>query len=87
MFGLSGEHILILAGILLVFGPRKLPELGSSVGKALKNFKEGLNGPASSGKLEARTVEARNSEASATVDPVATAQKATATAATDRPNA
>ncbi|MGE4232922.1 MAG: twin-arginine translocase TatA/TatE family subunit [Bacteriovoracia bacterium] len=45
MFGLSGEHLLILAGVLLIFGPRKLPELGSSVGKALRNFKEGFNHP------------------------------------------
>ena len=58
MFGLSGEHLLILAGILLIFGPRKLPELGSSVGKALKNFKEGLNSPSSSGKIEARPANA-----------------------------
>lgn len=54
MFGLSGEHLLILAGILLIFGPRKLPELGSSFGKALRNFKEGLNGPVSSGKIEVK---------------------------------
>ncbi|MEW6057458.1 MAG: twin-arginine translocase TatA/TatE family subunit [Bdellovibrionota bacterium] len=52
MFGLSGEHLLILAGVLLIFGPRKLPELGASVGKALRNFKEGLNSPPSSGKVE-----------------------------------
>ena len=55
MFGLSGEHLLILAGILLIFGPRKLPELGASVGKAFRNFKEGLNGPTSSGQIDART--------------------------------
>lgn len=54
MFGLSGEHLLILAGILLIFGPRKLPELGSSVGKALRNFKEGLNAPVSSGRIESQ---------------------------------
>ena len=54
MFGLSGEHLLILAGILLIFGPRKLPELGTSIGKALKNFKEGLNPPATTGTLESR---------------------------------
>jgi sec-independent protein translocase protein TatA len=52
MFGLSGEHLLILAGILLIFGPRKLPELGASIGKALRNFKEGLNTPPSSGQIE-----------------------------------
>ncbi len=51
MFGLSGEHLLILAGILLIFGPRKLPELGSSVGKALRNFKDSFHHPESSGKV------------------------------------
>lgn len=51
MFGLSGEHLLIMAAILLIFGPRKLPELGASLGKAMKNFKDGLNGPRSSGLL------------------------------------
>lgn len=51
MFGLSGEHLLILAGVLLIFGPRKLPELGSSIGRALKNFKEGLNGPTPQGPV------------------------------------
>lgn len=55
MFGLSGEHLLILAVVLIIFGPRKLPELGASIGKAMKNFKEGLNGPSSSGQLESKT--------------------------------
>ena len=54
MFGLSGEHLLIIAAVLLIFGPRKLPELGASFGKALRNFKEGLNNPPTSGKLESR---------------------------------
>ena len=55
MFGLSGEHLLILAGVLLIFGPRKLPELGSSFGRALRNFKEGLSNPTSQGQIESRT--------------------------------
>ena len=42
---LSTWQILILAVIaLLIFGPKRLPELGKSVGKAIKNFKEGING-------------------------------------------
>lgn len=44
MFGLSGEHIVILLIILLIFGPRKLPELGNTLGKALKNFKDSVSG-------------------------------------------
>jgi sec-independent protein translocase protein TatA len=44
MFGLSGEHVVILFIILLIFGPRKLPELGNTLGKALKNFKDSVSG-------------------------------------------
>lgn len=44
MFGFSGEHILILGIILLIFGPKRLPGLGAKLGKSLKNFKDGLNG-------------------------------------------
>lgn len=44
MFGISGEHLLILGIILLVFGPRRLPELGHKLGRAYRNFKDGLQG-------------------------------------------
>jgi sec-independent protein translocase protein TatA len=44
MFGISGEHILILGIILLIFGPRRLPELGNTLGKAIKNFKDSVAG-------------------------------------------
>ena len=42
MFGSIGpaELILIFIIALLVFGPRKLPEIGRSVGKALREFKK-----------------------------------------------
>ncbi len=41
MFGSIGlpEIILILALALLVFGPKKLPEVGRSIGKALREFR------------------------------------------------
>ena len=44
MFGISGEHLLILFVVLLIFGPRRLPELGNTMGKAMKNFKDALSG-------------------------------------------
>ena len=44
MFGLSGGHILILAVIVLLFGSRRLPELGSALGKGVNAFKKGLEG-------------------------------------------
>lgn len=41
---LSGEHLLILFFILLFVGPRFLPELGATFGKAVRNMKDGLSG-------------------------------------------
>ena len=43
MFGLGmGEMLLILVVVLLLFGGKKLPQLGSSLGKAINNFKGSL---------------------------------------------
>ena len=42
-FGLGyGELALIVFVVLLLFGAKKLPQLGKSVGEGLKNFKSGL---------------------------------------------
>jgi sec-independent protein translocase protein TatA len=35
--------LIILAILLLFFGPSKLPGLGASLGKAIRGFKSGLN--------------------------------------------
>jgi len=34
-----GEVILIIGAALLIFGPSKLPELGKSIGKGIREFK------------------------------------------------
>ena len=38
-------HLLVIAVVLLVlFGAKKLPELGKGLGEGMKGFKEGLKG-------------------------------------------
>lgn len=40
----SLTHILLFGVILLIFfGPSRLPQLGQSLGRAIKGFKEGIN--------------------------------------------
>jgi sec-independent protein translocase protein TatA len=45
MFGSIGmpELIVIFVVALLVFGPTKLPDLGKSLGEAIRGFKKALN--------------------------------------------
>ncbi|GAC1384464.1 MAG: hypothetical protein NVS4B7_15380 [Ktedonobacteraceae bacterium] len=44
MFGFHApELIIILVIALLIFGPKKLPEMGSSIGKSIKEFRKGMN--------------------------------------------
>jgi sec-independent protein translocase protein TatA len=44
MFGLGVTELLIILAIVVVFfGAKRLPELGSGIGGAIKNFKAGLS--------------------------------------------
>lgn len=44
-FNLGWAEVSIIAGVaLLIFGPKKIPELGSSFGKTLRGFKEEMKG-------------------------------------------
>jgi sec-independent protein translocase protein TatA len=38
-----GELVVILLIVMLVFGANRLPQIGDGIGKAIKNFKRGLN--------------------------------------------
>jgi sec-independent protein translocase protein TatA len=38
------ELLVVLAIAILVFGARRLPEIGAGLGNAIKNFKAGLSG-------------------------------------------
>jgi len=44
------EILAIIAVILLIFGPSKLPALGRSIGEGVKNLKKGLKGAADEGE-------------------------------------
>ncbi len=76
---LSPLHIaLLLIVALLIFGPRRLPELGGAVGKTIKEFQKSMN--------EAR---AQISSATALTDStpaVESAQAQVASVEKDKPN-
>jgi sec-independent protein translocase protein TatA len=61
MFGSLGmpELVIIFVIALIVFGPRKLPELGKSLGKSLAEFKRASNELRSSLEEEIRVEEER----------------------------
>jgi sec-independent protein translocase protein TatA len=38
-------HLLVIVGLaLLMFGPKKLPELGKGIGDGIRSFKSAING-------------------------------------------
>jgi sec-independent protein translocase protein TatA len=45
MFGLGLQELLVILVIaLVIFGPSKLPQIGSGLGKAIRDFKKGISG-------------------------------------------
>ena len=67
-FGIGpGELAIVLVLALIILGPKKLPEVGRSVGRGMREFKEGISG--STAPVEDdddRDVAARRVEASST---------------------
>ncbi|MCD8489049.1 twin-arginine translocase TatA/TatE family subunit [Kamptonema cortianum] len=46
MFGLGPLEVGVITVVaLLIFGPKKIPEMGSAIGKTLRGFKEEMNKP------------------------------------------
>ena len=53
MFGIGFYELLfILIIALIIFGPGKLPQIGSGLGKAIRDFKKGMGGEEETGKGE-----------------------------------
>jgi sec-independent protein translocase protein TatA len=86
-----GEIVVVLVLALLFFGPSKLPQLGASLGQALKSFKKGLNSLHEDADAEAPPP-VREEQTRLPVDPSANAstttaeQKPTAAVAGQRPS-
>jgi sec-independent protein translocase protein TatA len=79
MFGSIGmpELIIILVIALIIFGPRKLPELGKSLGKSINEFKKASTDLQNTLEQEIKIEEQKESAAKVR------AEEASATAATD----
>jgi sec-independent protein translocase protein TatA len=45
--------VIVLIVALLLFGPRKLPELGKGLGEGLRGFKDGIKGTTDANKQDA----------------------------------
>jgi sec-independent protein translocase protein TatA len=72
MFGSLGmpELIVIFVIALIIFGPRKLPELGRSLGKSLAEFKKASNELRNTLEEEIRIDEQRTAEEKRTAEAV-----------------
>src|SRR4029079_22611 len=62
------ELVIILVIALIIFGPRKLPELGRSLGKSIGEFKKASNELRSTLDEEIRIEEEREQRAAAKVE-------------------
>jgi sec-independent protein translocase protein TatA len=60
--------VLVLA--LLIFGPRKLPELGSSLGKSIRGFKKGMKD--GQDEVKSAVAEVRETEEKRDAEPLKT---------------
>ena len=46
MFGIGMQELLvILVLVLVIFGAKRLPEIGSGLGRAIRNFRQASSGP------------------------------------------
>ena len=76
MFGSIGvpELIIILTIALIIFGPRKLPELGRSLGRSLNEFKRASNELRHTLDEEIRIEDQRSTERQRPPEPVSAAR-------------
>ena len=56
------EMLVILAVVLIIFGPKNLPKLGKMFGKTMKGFKEGIGNDEAEENGEEKTAETKKTE-------------------------
>ena len=56
------EIAIVLIVALLVFGPRRLPELGSSLGQGIRGFGQGIKGEDDALTSEVRSADSDSTE-------------------------
>ena len=85
MFGSIGvtELVIIFVIALIVFGPRKLPELGKSLGKSINEFKKASNELQHTLEQEIRVEEQQKVAAAPVAEPVSPAPATESTAPGD----
>jgi sec-independent protein translocase protein TatA len=59
------ELVIVLVVVLVIFGPRRLPELGRSMGRGMREFKDSVTGK----DKDQEELEAENTVTSATAEP------------------
>jgi sec-independent protein translocase protein TatA len=67
------EIIIVLVVALAVFGPKRLPELGGSLGKGIRGFGQGLKGPDGNASLPEEVSTVSETEAKVPASPSTTA--------------
>lgn len=72
------EMVIIAIIALIIFGPRKLPELGKSLGKSIAEFKRASNELKTTLEEEIRTEELNDARKSAQIPPSASVPAPTA---------
>lgn len=69
------ELLIILVVVLLIFGPKNLPKLGSAIGKSVKGLREGMASDEGKVDVELDDEEEQNKEGEAVVENVEDAPK------------
>jgi sec-independent protein translocase protein TatA len=69
------DVIVLIVIVLLIFGPKRLPVLGRSLGQGMREFKDGITGHAKDSEAEERPEIAQTSATTPPAAPMANASQ------------